>query len=74
MPIEDEQKVSALEEVTQAAFSGLIRAMRAHELELEEFPGPLLIGIWAWPALSTAGIAERVGGGRVETIGVEKEV
>lgn len=41
----------ALEEVTQAAFNGVLRALEARKLPLERFPGPILIGIIAWPEL-----------------------
>lgn len=41
----------ALEEVTNAAFNGVLRALEARKLPLEKFPGPILIGIIAWPEL-----------------------
>jgi hypothetical protein len=41
----------ALEEVTHAAFNGVLRALEARKLPLERFPGPILIGIVAWPEL-----------------------
>jgi hypothetical protein len=41
----------ALEEVTSAAFNGVLRALETHKLPLEKFPGPILIGIIAWPEL-----------------------
>jgi hypothetical protein len=42
----------ALEEVTQAAFNGIVRAMEARNFTIDKFPGPILIGIIAWPELS----------------------
>jgi hypothetical protein len=41
----------ALEEVTHAAFSGVLRALEARKLDINRFPGPILIGIIAWPEL-----------------------
>ena len=41
----------ALEEVTQAAFNGVLRALEARKLPIQKFPGPILIGIIAWPQL-----------------------
>jgi hypothetical protein len=52
---------SALEEVTEAAFNGVLRALERRHLEIREFPGPILIGIIAWPELRQAeGLAQRV--------------
>ena len=51
----------ALEEVTQAAFGGVLRALEARKLDIKEFPGPILIGIIAWPELSGAGVQFRQG-------------
>jgi hypothetical protein len=42
----------ALDEVTEAAFSGVLRALEARRLPPERFPGPILVGIIAWPELS----------------------
>ena len=42
---------AALEEVTEAAFSGVLRALEARKLPINKFPGPILIGIIAWPEL-----------------------
>jgi hypothetical protein len=47
------QRVS-LEEVTNAAFSGVLRALEARNLKPEQFPGPILVGIIAWPELTNA--------------------
>ena len=41
----------ALEEVTHAAFSGVLRALEARNLQIEKFPGPIIVGIVAWPEL-----------------------
>jgi hypothetical protein len=41
----------ALEEVTHAAFNGVLRALEARKLPINRFPGPILIGIIAWPEL-----------------------
>jgi hypothetical protein len=53
---------AALEEVTQAAFNGVLRAVEARSLTIDQFPGPILIGIIAWPELSQTATA--FGGGR----------
>ncbi len=42
---------SALEEVTEAAFNGVLRALERRRLELRTFPGPIIVGIIAWPEL-----------------------
>jgi hypothetical protein len=57
----------ALEQVTHAAFNGVLRALEARKLPIEKFPGPILIGIIAWPemkqgALFQAGQEQRLGG------------
>jgi hypothetical protein len=39
----------ALEEVTAAAFNGVLRALEQRDLPLERFPGPIIVGIVAWP-------------------------
>ncbi len=41
----------ALQEVTEAAFSGVMRAMDARKLDFAKWPGPIIVGIIAWPAL-----------------------
>ena len=41
----------ALEEVTQAAFNGVLLALKAQKIPVEKWPGPILIGIIAWPEL-----------------------
>ena len=45
----------AVEELTQAAFSGVLAALKANDLRPELFPGPILVGIIAWPELSRFG-------------------
>jgi hypothetical protein len=42
----------ALDEVTEAAFGGVLRALEARKIAPERFPGPILVGIIAWPELS----------------------
>lgn len=49
----ESQRVS-LEEVTSAAFSGVLRALEARQLKPDQFPGPILVGIIAWPELTNA--------------------
>ena len=39
----------ALEEVTEAAFSGVLRALEARKLDVRKLPWPILVGIIAWP-------------------------
>jgi hypothetical protein len=53
----------ALEEVTNAAFNGVLRALETRKLPLEKFPGPILIGIIAWPELRQGGGLFREAGG-----------
>lgn len=38
--------------VTEAAFNGVLRELEARQLTPERFPGPILVGIIAWPELS----------------------
>jgi hypothetical protein len=52
----------ALEEVTNAAFNGVLRALETHKRPLEKFPGPILIGIIAWPELRQGGLFREAGG------------
>lgn len=46
-----EGEAGALEEVTHAAFSGVLRALEARKLDIRHFPGPIIVGIVAWPEL-----------------------
>jgi len=39
----------ALEQVTEAAFSGVLRALEARKLDIKKLPWPILVGIIAWP-------------------------
>ncbi len=55
MPPRPQASQIALEEVTQAAFNGVLRALEARKLPLEKFPGPILVGIIAWPELRGQG-------------------
>jgi hypothetical protein len=49
---DEEPSRVALEEVTHAAFAGVLRALEARKIPPERFPGPILVGIIAWPELS----------------------
>jgi hypothetical protein len=51
MATQRDSTVSALEEVTQAAFTGVLLALERRRIKVEDFPGPILIGIIAWPEL-----------------------
>ena len=57
---EPERSRISLEEVTEAAFNGVLRALEARRIAPEEFPGPILVGIIAWPELSRS---EQIRGG-----------
>jgi len=52
----------ALEEVTQAAFNGVLRALEARKLPIQRFPGPIIIGIIAWPELQQGEMFREVAG------------
>lgn len=52
MPDTSDIRSSALEEVTQSAFNGVLRAVEARNIGIDKFPGPILIGLIAWPELS----------------------
>jgi ABC-type nitrate/sulfonate/bicarbonate transport system substrate-binding protein len=45
----------SVDKLTEAAFSGVLAALRANELKPERWPGPILVGIIAWPELSQFG-------------------
>jgi hypothetical protein len=45
----------AVDQLTEAAFSGVLAALKANDLRPELFPGPILVGIIAWPELSQFG-------------------
>jgi hypothetical protein len=59
----DQQEASkvALEEVTHAAFNGVLRALEARKLPIDRFPGPILVGIIAWPQLRPQEMSQIVG-------------
>jgi hypothetical protein len=42
----------AVDQLTEAAFSGVLAALRRNDLKPDLFPGPILVGIIAWPELS----------------------
>jgi hypothetical protein len=46
---------TALEEVTEAAFTGVLRALERRKLDVRLFPGPIIVGIVAWPELNKPG-------------------
>jgi hypothetical protein len=50
----------ALEEVTQAAFSGVLRALETRKIPIEKWPGPILVGIIAWPELQQGELFKQV--------------
>lgn len=51
MDRQKEPRTSALEEVTEAAFNGVLNALERRKMPIEQFPGPILVGIIAWPEL-----------------------
>jgi hypothetical protein len=51
----------SVSELTEAAFGGVLAALRNHDMQPHQFPGPILVGIIAWPELSQFG--ERAAGG-----------
>jgi hypothetical protein len=50
----------ALEEVTEAAFNGVLLALERRRLALDKFPGPLIVGIIAWPELAGGDFAREM--------------
>lgn len=42
----------SVDQLTEAAFSGVLRALDERKLVPRDFPGPILVGIIAWPELS----------------------
>lgn len=50
----DDIRSAALEEVTEAAFNGVLKALERRRLTIETFPGPIIVGIIAWPDLRNA--------------------
>ncbi len=49
--MEDRPQRIAVDQLTEAAFSGVVAALKAHDLEVGKWPGPILVGIIAWPEL-----------------------
>ena len=47
--------VISVEQLTEAAFTGVLAALEVRHMRPEEFPGPILVGIIAWPELSKLG-------------------
>jgi hypothetical protein len=58
----------SLDEVTFAAFNGVLRALESRQITPDQFPGPILIGIIAWPELSQLKeqVAGQLGGARAD--------
>ena len=50
-----------LEEVTNAAFNGVLRALEARKLDIKHWPGPIIVGIIAWPELEQGGVFRNAG-------------
>lgn len=44
------QRIS-VDQLTEAAFSGVLAAMRSNDFPIDQWPGPILVGIIAWPEL-----------------------
>jgi hypothetical protein len=42
----------SVDQLTEAAFSGVLAALRVQGMRPEQFPGPILVGIIAWPELT----------------------
>ena len=40
-----------IDDLTAAAFSGVLRALDERQKEPKDWPGPILVGIIAWPDL-----------------------
>ena len=51
MDARDDIRSVALEEVTEAAFNGVLKALERRDLTIDMFPGPIIVGIIAWPDL-----------------------
>lgn len=51
----------ALEEVTQAAFNGVLRVLETRKLPIEKWPGPIIVGIIAWPELQQGEVFRQAG-------------
>lgn len=48
------QRIS-VDQLTEAAFSGVIAALKTNDFEIDKWPGPILVGIIAWPELGKLG-------------------
>lgn len=42
----------SVDQLTEAAFAGVLRALDERKVSPKQFPGPILVGIIAWPELS----------------------
>ena len=54
----------SIDQLTQSAFSGVLAAMEERKMDIKTWPGPIIVGIIAWPELG--GLEGRVnlpGGG-----------
>ena len=47
-----------IDDLTHAAFSGVLRALEDRDLEPKKWPGPILVGIIAWPELGAPNLPE----------------
>lgn len=59
----------AVEELTASAFSGVLRALEVRKLPIDQFPGPILVGIIWWPELRQ-GLGGLPGGGEIGQGGI----
>jgi hypothetical protein len=44
-----------VDQLTEAAFSGVLRALEERKFDVARWPGPILVGIIAWPELGQLG-------------------
>ncbi len=51
----------SVDELTQSAFSGVLAAMEERKMDIRTWPGPILVGIIAWPELGKTGGLELSG-------------
>jgi hypothetical protein len=49
--VPEERGLVKIDDLTHAAFSGVLRALEERQLEPRRWPGPILVGIIAWPEL-----------------------
>lgn len=52
MPVDESSRVR-IDDLTHAAFSGVLRALDERKLDPKKWPGPILVGIIAWPELGS---------------------